>query len=246
MAEAKFKLPRSSYEEICKIIKAYGRLKDPSSLDDVAKYCAMNKTAISANNAFLANIELIEGGRAKAATMKGRALAKALEHELPDEMQENWLTVVQDNEFLEKMAAAVKIRGRMESSALESHIAYSAGEAKSGPVMTGARAVVDMLRAAGVVREHDGQLVASAGTSASEQSLHSEGGALQPSGSSEQVQHEVSRQSALPSKGASVHIELRIDAKPSELDGLGEKIRKLMLEIDRPTNGEDDETTRDS
>ncbi len=26
MAEDKFKLPRSSYEEICKIIKAYGHL----------------------------------------------------------------------------------------------------------------------------------------------------------------------------------------------------------------------------
>ena len=77
MAEDKFKLPRSSYEEICKIIKAYGRLSQPASLDEVAKLCAMNRTAISANNAFLANIEVIEGGQKKSATQKGRDLAQA-------------------------------------------------------------------------------------------------------------------------------------------------------------------------
>ena len=163
MAEDKFKLPRSSYEELCKIIKAYGRLSQPASLDDVAKLCAMNKTAISANNAFLANVGLIEGGRSKVATDAGRKLSKALEHELPDEIQDRWAEVVGGNDFLEKMAAAVKVRGKMESTALESHIAYSAGEAKSSSVMTGARAVVDILRAAGVVRESEGQLVAGGG-----------------------------------------------------------------------------------
>ena len=88
MAEEKFKLPRSSYEELCKIIKAYGRLSQASSLDDVAKLCAMNKTAISANNAFLTNVGLIEGGRSKVSTGDGKKLSKALEHELPDEIQE--------------------------------------------------------------------------------------------------------------------------------------------------------------
>jgi len=31
-----------------------------------------------------------------------------------------------------------------------------------------------------------------------------------------------------------VKIELRIDAKPSELDGLGEKLRKLLDDIKAP------------
>jgi hypothetical protein len=160
MPEEKFKLPRSSYEEICKIVKAYGRLSKPSSLDDVAQYCAINKTGISANNAFLSNVEIIEGGRSKEPTEKGRALAQALEHEIPDEITARWARIVSDNDFLNRMSAAVRIRGKMEVSALEAHIAYSAGETKSSQVMTGARAVVDILRAAGLVHEQDGQLSA--------------------------------------------------------------------------------------
>lgn len=56
------------------------------------------------------------------------------------------------------MRTAVEIRKSMEGSAFEAHIAYSAGEAKSSQVMTGARTVIDILRAAAAVTEKDGQL----------------------------------------------------------------------------------------
>jgi hypothetical protein len=238
MAEDKFKLPRSSYEEICKIIKAYGRLTEPASLDEVAQLCAMNRTAISANNAFLANIELIQGGKRKSATPKGSELARALEHELPDQIQERWARVVRDNEFLGKMAAAVKIRGKMDSSALESHIAYSAGEGKSAAVMTGARAVMDVLRAAGVVREHEGQLIST--EIVTDDVKRIEQGSLQivvPTGRLT-TQIGVPRGAVAQTTGVSLHVELRIDAKPSELDGLGEKIQQLLRELNKPS--EDD------
>ena len=205
----------------------------------------MNKTAISANNAFLTNVGLIEGGRSKAATDEGRDLAKALEHELPDEIQDRWAAVVGGNDFLEKMAAAVKVRGKMESAALESHIAYSAGEAKSGPVMTGARAVVDILRAAGVVRESEGQLVA--------------GGRVKQPLQSAETSVSLSATRGAPSDNTTIgvasvpvpshnsdallRIELRIDAKPSELDGLGEKIRKLIQDIEKPEERNNDPST---
>ena len=87
MQDDRLKLPRSSYEELCKIIKAYGHMTEPASLDEISRLCAMNKTAITANNSFLANIGLIEGGQAKSATSKGDALSKALEHEIPDQIQ---------------------------------------------------------------------------------------------------------------------------------------------------------------
>jgi hypothetical protein len=247
MAEEKFKLPRSSYEELCKIIKSYGRLSKPASLDEVAKLCAMNKTAISANNAFLTNIELIEGGKAKSATVKGNELSKALEHEIPDQIEESWAQIVRENEFLGKMAAAVKIRGKMESTALESHVAYSAGETKSGPVMTGARAVIDILRAAGVVREHEGQLVARESETEVRQKE-----VTQPSlGSPEGVatSNLATGSFTIPvaqSSGISLHIELRIDAKPSELDGLGPKIRKLLSELNSTEDSGADEDAVDS
>jgi hypothetical protein len=238
MAEDKFKLPRSSYEEICKIIKAYGHLSQPASLDAVAKLCAMNKTAISANNAFLANIEVIDGGQKKTATQKGRELAQALEHELPNQIQESWERVVREYELLGKMMAAVKIRGKMDISALESHIAYSAGEAKSAQVMTGARAVVDILRAAGVVREKEGQLTSTETIPQTiEATLHVPLEPVIVAATGHSTARSAPRAIA-ESTGVTLHIELRIDAKPSELDGLGEKIQQLLRELKKP--GEDD------
>jgi len=246
MAEDKLKLPRSSYEEICKIIKAYGHLNKPASLDQVAKLCAMGPTVISANNAFLTNIELIEGGKAKVATAKGSALAKALEHELPEHIEENWARVVQDNEFLGKMAAAVKIRGKMDSSTLEAHIAYSAGEAKSPPVMTGARAVIDILRAAGVVREHEGQLVAR--EARKEPAEPTQIPPILPTASppGNLITQTIAPLPDTATTGTSLHIELRIDAKPSELDGLGEKIQQLLREIHKPAQASDDDGAKES
>lgn len=239
MAEEKFKLPRSSYDELCKIIKSYGRLTKPASLDEVAKLCTINKTGISANNAFLANIELIDGGKLKSATRKGKELANALEHDLPEQVQTNWSIVVRENEFLDKMAAAVKIRGKMESSALESHIAYSAGETKSGAVMTGARTVIDILRAAGVVREHEGQLVAH-----STEFQKNYDSAKMESSSARLETREVTLQPTIKTKSQnfaiSLHIELRIDAKTTELDGLGEKIRQLLFDLNNFEEGQDD------
>ena len=37
MPDDKVKLPRSSYDELCKIIKAYGRISKPASLDEVTR-----------------------------------------------------------------------------------------------------------------------------------------------------------------------------------------------------------------
>lgn len=238
MAEDKIKLPRSSYEELCKIIKAYGRLTQPASLDDVSRLCAMGKTVISANNNFLANIGIIDGGKAKSATSKGGGLAKALEHEIPDQIQQSWALVVHENEFLNKMAVAVKIRKTMESSALEAHIAYSAGEAKAGPVMTGARAVVDILRAAGVIREVDGQLVA--GEPIGPEMPETPDVRDRPTMIKPLVSSETISPLAVPSAtGVSLIIQIRIDAKPGELEGLGGKIKALLREIQ--DKREDDE-----
>ena len=52
MAE-EFPLPSSSYKELIKIIRAYGRIGTEASLSDVAKLAAMNETSISGNNKFL-------------------------------------------------------------------------------------------------------------------------------------------------------------------------------------------------
>jgi len=41
MADDKFKLPLSSYEELTKIIKSYGHFNAPAGLEEVRKFIGM-------------------------------------------------------------------------------------------------------------------------------------------------------------------------------------------------------------
>ena len=93
----KIKLPRCSYEELTKIVNAYGQLNKPSSLDDVAKATGIGQTNISANNAFLTNIGIIEGGNKKVVTPKGLRLARSLEHNIEEEIPPAWSEIINES-----------------------------------------------------------------------------------------------------------------------------------------------------
>ncbi len=158
MAE-EFPLPSSSYKELIKIIRAYGRIAVEATLADVAKLAVMNENTVSSNNKFLIALGIIKSGQKKAITPLGAELAKALDHEMPEEMSAKWRAVVEATDFLQNVIAAVRIRKSMDESSLESHVAYSAGQPKTPAVATGARTVVDILTAAGLLKEEDGNLI---------------------------------------------------------------------------------------
>jgi hypothetical protein len=63
--QSPFKLPRSSYNELVKIIMAYGKVNKPASLDEISQYCGVGRISVSSNNAFLSAVGVIEGGKAK-------------------------------------------------------------------------------------------------------------------------------------------------------------------------------------
>src|SRR5260370_32328787 len=161
MADVGFPLPVSSYKELVKIIQAYGRVGTEASLADIAHLAVMNETKISGNNGFLVSIGVIQGGKKKTVTPLGAELAHALEHEesLPEKAASKWKAVVDSNDFLQKVIAAVRIRKSMDESSLESHVAYSAGQPRTPAVATGARAVIDILEAPGLLKEEGGTLV---------------------------------------------------------------------------------------
>ena len=144
MAE-EFRLPKSSYDELVKIVRAYASSGQSANLDEVAQNAAMDKTIISRNNAFLISVGIVEGGRGKGITEKGRGLAQALQYNVAEDISSRWRDIATSNEFLQKMVTAVSIRTGMEESALKSHIGYSAGESKSPFVMAGAGAVVEIV-----------------------------------------------------------------------------------------------------
>jgi hypothetical protein len=87
-----FPLPSSSYKELIKIIRAYGRIgSEPASLGDVAKPAVMNETSVSGNNKFLISLEIIKAGQKKTITPLGAELSKALDHDMADEIAAKWL-----------------------------------------------------------------------------------------------------------------------------------------------------------
>ncbi len=233
MPEKGFRLPQSSYEELVKIIKAYGRCGDKASLSEVAKTAAINETIISRNNAFLTSVGLIEGGRVKRTTSTGRALANALHHNVSDEISLHWRDIVLGNEFLQKMVSAVSIRQGMETVTLQGHIAYSAGEPKTAAVSAGAGAVVEILKVAGLLNEQDGKLVAlEVPTSQPRQQAPpvAEGGAPK-------VTYQVAEH-VIPAKGAApvgISIQIQIQCSASEIQDLGPKLRALLRELSKPS-----------
>jgi|SRR5581483_219865 len=232
-----FPLPSSSYKELIKIIQGYGRIGAEASLADVAKITAMPETGISGNNKFLISIGVIKGGKKKMITALGAELAHALEHEhdLPEEVAAKWRAIVESNDFLQKVVAAVRIRKSMDESSLESHVAYSAGQPKTPGVTTGARTVVDILEAARLLKEESGSLIPVT---------------PQPRPIPETVEHSLSISDSMSMSdsamvqgahvrathvgGVQLNIDVTVQCTPAELDTLGHKLRKVLQDFNEP------------
>jgi hypothetical protein len=244
MADVGFPLPVSSYKELVKIIQAYGRVGADASLTDVSQLAVMNETRVSANNGFLVAIGLIQGGKKKTITAVGAELARALEHEesLPEEAASKWRAVVDANDFLQKVIAAVRIRKSMDESSLESHVAYSAGQPRTPAVATGARTVIDILEAAGLLREEGGNLIPLTAElrpiPETVQKTLSISESMPPM--TESVQVQLSPATRLG--GVHLNIDVTVQCTPADLDDLGHKLRKLLRDFNEPESKPDAQT----
>jgi hypothetical protein len=160
MAEREFRLPGSSYEELVNIIVAYGTRDEAARPGDVGKLDAVHQSSVSRNNGFLTEIGVLQGESKKLITRRGRALALALARRDRVEIRRNWRAIVATNEFLQNVVAAVKLREGMLYPTVQAYVAHAAGQPRNKPVMTGAGAIVEILKAAGLLREEAGELVA--------------------------------------------------------------------------------------
>ncbi|HLJ22574.1 MAG TPA: hypothetical protein VKT71_00620 [Candidatus Acidoferrales bacterium] len=238
MAEETFRLPKSSYDELVKIVKGYFNSGQEANLTEVSQTAAMDPTVISRNNAFLISVGIISAGKAKGITEKGKLLAHALQFDVQEDISSRWREIATSNEFLQKMVTAVSIRGGMEDTALQSHIAYSAGESKSAGVMTGAGAVVQILKVAGLVREQDGKLLADPSTM----------GGISPVLARTILKHpenagpsSITEPRGVPQQADSklnVSIQIQIQCTFSEISELGPKIRSLLKELNEDSKAE--------
>ena len=196
----------------------------------------MDRTSISRNAGFLVEFSVLESGQKKALTKAGKILAQSLEHEMPDEIVSGWKQLVKENEFASKLISAIKIRNGMDENTLQSHIAYSAGQPKKPQYMTGAKTLIDILRASQLINERDGKFVISKADDVSESYP-----SVQDKQSTEQPVNIVNSQpSEIPiasfsSHGAQaevkININVSVECSVNELDELGAKIKEIINQI---------------
>jgi hypothetical protein len=160
VAEREFRLPGSSYEELVNIIVAYGTRDESAEDGDVGKLDSVHQSSVSRNNAFLAEIGVLQGESRKQITRRGRTLAVALARKDRAGIRSNWRAIVSASEFLQNVVSAVKLREGMLYPTVQAYIAHAAGQPRNKPVMNGAGAIVELLKAAGMLREEAGELVA--------------------------------------------------------------------------------------
>src|ERR671910_1362222 len=160
MAESEFRLPGSPYEELVNIIVAYGTRDEAARPGDVSKLDSVHQSSVSRNNGFLTEIGVLQGETKKLITRRGRSLALALARKDKEEIRRNWRGIVATNEFLQNVVAAVKLREGMLYPTVQAYVAHAAGQPRNKPVMTGAGAIVEILKIAGLLKEEAGELVA--------------------------------------------------------------------------------------
>jgi hypothetical protein len=235
MAERQFRLPGSPYEELASIIVAYGTRDDASRTGDVGKLDSVHQSSVSRTNGFLTEIGVLQGETKKVITRRGRSLALALARKDREGIRANWREVVGSTEFLQNVVSAVKLREGMLRPTVQAYIAHAAGQPRNNPVMTGAGAIVEILKTAGLLREEAGELVATFDEwPKPEDPPTPEEPEDTPEESPEEPPAEVSATvEALPPAGAApavtIHVQVRCTA--DEIEDLGPKLKALIAEL---------------
>ncbi len=224
MAENGFRLPGSPYEGLVNIIVAYGTRDEAAGPGDVSKLDAVHQSSVSRTNAFLTDIGVLEGEREKVVTPQGRSLALALERKDRDGIRRNWREIFSTSEFLQNVVAAVKLREGMAYSTVQAYIAYAAGQPRNKPVMTGAGAVIEMLKAADLLRERDGTLVATVDEVPG-------GGSPEPGDVELAGPASISISEANEAGGPMVNIHLHVQCAPDEIEDLAPRLKVLLREL---------------
>lgn len=120
----------------------------------------LDPTLVSRNNAALAALGLLESGenRRWRLTDGGVTVARALEYEAQDEVRESLGEILRSNEYVQRVVTFVRGRGGVDEDQVVSHMARTAGVRRTSEFLTGARALLELMYAAGLV-ETDGDTV---------------------------------------------------------------------------------------
>src|SRR5829696_8011978 len=231
MAEREFRLPGSPYEELVNIIVAYGTRDEAARPGDVSKLDSVHQSSVSRNNGFLTEIGVLQGETKKLITRRGRSLALALARKDKEEIRRNWREIVATNEFLQNVISAVKLREGMLYPTVQAYVAHAAGQPRNKPVMTGAGAIVEILKIAGLLREEAGELVATFDGELDQVD------AISMDELSAEIQEEeepVVSATVEAGEGLAVKIHLHVQCTADEIEDLAPRLKTLLRELSNP------------
>lgn len=227
MAERQVRLPGSTYEELANIIVAYGTRDEAARAGDVGKLDSVHQTSVSRSKGFLTEIGVLQGESKKLVTRRGRALALALARKDPEEIRKNWRQIAASNELMQNVVSAVKLREGMLYPTLQAYIAHSAGQPRNNPVMTGAGAIIEILKTAGLLEEEAGELVATF-----EEDREDE---RSPDGVAEGEEAAASA-TVHTAEGPTINIHLHVRCDADEIEDLAPRIKRLLRELSGPSS----------
>jgi len=154
-------------------------------------------------------------------------------HNVSEEVESILADIVAEDEFLKNVLAAVRIRKGMDESSLRAHVAYSAGQSKTGSTTTGTGAVVELLKRSGHLKTEDGRFVVSSPVARAPSEP-----AAQERVASTPVPIKSVTQTIETTSPFSISIKIEVRCEPQDLDDLGIKLRKVVDDFSK--QGADD------
>lgn len=164
MAKEKHSLPAASLSELEKIIKGYYHAPQDANLGDIAKLVGKNRTSVSSNNPFLAELGIVTEGKKKSITDIGAKLGRAIEHDQSSDFKKYLGELVSGSEFFSQIITTVRIKSGMTVDDLEKHILYVSDQSATKENKTGSKTIVDLYVKGGLLTEEDGKLVVTSST----------------------------------------------------------------------------------
>ena len=236
-----FKLPGSSYDEIVKIVMAYssGKDGDKYSLATLKQVTKMDTTVISRNNGFLMEIGIVLEGQMKTVTSLGYKLGRAYAYDVQEDIVDAWSEMIDKSEFLGRMLAAIRIRNGMDRASYINHILYSSGNKDTTSNRTGANTIIEILLLTKRIKEVDGKIV-----------IYDNGYGMDIISTKPNVKLPIKREfpnkqfsyqkecSNSVSTSVNLVINLNIDVSLSEFDGLANKVKTLLDELNAESTEE--------
>ena len=238
MLKIKFNLPQSPYEELAEIIKAYSHFPQPTGPDEVGRLVGLESSVVNRNVGFLLAVEILKPGAMKASTPIGRKLGRALEQDSPADIRTWWRHIILNNDFLKDLLSTIKIRDGMDQQALETHIVDSAGYPHSMANMAAARNVMDILKAAELIVERDGEFIletAGVGQHGDPGPVAQDAPGAGRERTVEQAPPAIRTRIARPPTQADgavqITIQVNVNCAPADVENLVERLRRMLGEI---------------